>query len=77
MVLIACGDAELRLVSQHHSELSKLVRVTAPPWQIAEIACNKTKTYQQAEAAGVDFPRCYHVRDRAGYWHWTVSFLLS
>jgi D-aspartate ligase len=64
-VLIACGDAELRLVSQHHSELSKLVRVTAQPWQIVEIACNKTKTYQQAEAAGVDFPRCYQVRDRA------------
>lgn len=62
--LFAGGDSELRLVSQNYPELSKLVRVTAPPWHIAEFACNKTKTYRQAEIAGVDYPRCYHLHDR-------------
>ncbi|MFO1121770.1 MAG: ATP-grasp domain-containing protein [Hyphomicrobiales bacterium] len=64
-MLIASGDAELRLVSQHHDQLSRLVRVTAPPWHIGALACDKGKTYRAAQAAGLDVPRCYQIRDRS------------
>lgn len=62
-VLIAGGDAELRLLSQHHAELSALFRLTVPPWETVRFAHDKRLTYERAAALGIDFPRCYHPRD--------------
>ena len=62
-VLIAGGDGELRLLSQHHAELSALFRMTVPPWETVRFAHDKRLTYERAAALGLDFPRCYHPRD--------------
>src|ERR1700760_1265546 len=64
-VLFACGDAEVRLVSQHHGELSRTFRVTTPPWAVTQVAYDKTLTYRHAEAVGIDYPRSYHPCNRA------------
>jgi D-aspartate ligase len=64
-VLIAAGDAELRLLSQHHGELSSVYRVTAPPWEIARWTHDKRLTYQRAASLGIDCPLSYHPRDLA------------
>jgi D-aspartate ligase len=63
-VLIAAGDAELRLLSQHHAELSSIFRVTVPPWDTVRWAHDKRLTYEHAASLGIDFPRSYDVRDR-------------
>jgi predicted ATP-grasp superfamily ATP-dependent carboligase len=63
-VLFAGGDAEVRLVAQHHAELSKIFRVTTPPWSITQFAYNKNLTYQHAGSIGIDYPATYHPRDR-------------
>jgi predicted ATP-grasp superfamily ATP-dependent carboligase len=62
-VLIAAGDAELRLISQHHAELSSVYRVTVPPWEIGRWAHDKQLTYQRAAALGIDYPKSYDPRD--------------
>lgn len=62
-VLMAAGDGELRLLSQHHAELSALFRVTVPPWETVRFAHDKRLTYERAAALGIDFPRCYNPRD--------------
>lgn len=62
-VLIAAGDGELRLLSQHHAELSALFRMTVPPWEKVRFAHDKRLTYERAAALGIDFPRCYDPRD--------------
>ncbi len=62
-VLVAGGDPELRLISQHHAELSSVYRVTVPPWEIVRWAHDKRLTYQRAAALGIDHPQCYHLRD--------------
>ena len=58
--LIAAGDPELRLISQHHAELSSVYRVTVPPWEIGRWAHDKQLTYQRAAALGIDYPKSYH-----------------
>ena len=63
-VLFACGDAEVRLVAQHHAELSKIFRLTTPPWQITQFAYDKRLTYRHADAIGVAYPQSYQPRDR-------------
>jgi predicted ATP-grasp superfamily ATP-dependent carboligase len=62
-VLIAAGDAELRLLSQHHAELSSIFRVTVPPWDTVRWAHDKRLTYERAASLGIDYPRSYDVRD--------------
>ena len=62
-VLIAGGDGELRLLAQHHAELSALFRMTVPPWETVRFAHDKRLTYERAAALGLDFPRCYNPRD--------------
>jgi predicted ATP-grasp superfamily ATP-dependent carboligase len=43
-VLMAAGDAEMRLLSQHKAELSSVFRVTVPPWDVVRWAHNKRLT---------------------------------
>ena len=62
-VLIAGGDGELRLLAQHHGELSALFRMTVPPWETVRFAHDKRLTSEHAAALGLDFPRCYTPRD--------------
>jgi D-aspartate ligase len=62
-VLIAAGDAELRVLSQHHADLSSVYRVTCPPWETVRWTHDKRLTYERAASLGIDFPRCYNPRD--------------
>jgi D-aspartate ligase len=61
-VLIAAGDAELRLLSQHHADLSSIFRVTVPPWDTVRWAHDKRLTYERAASLGIDCPRSYDPR---------------
>jgi D-aspartate ligase len=62
-VLIAGGDAELRILSQHHADLAAIFRVTVPPWETVRWTHDKRLTYERAAALGIDYPRCYNPRD--------------
>jgi D-aspartate ligase len=62
-VLIAAGDAELRLLSQHHADLASIFRMTVPPWETVRWTHDKRLTYERAAALGLDYPRCYNPRD--------------
>lgn len=62
-VLIAAGDGELRLLSQHRAELAAVFRLTVPSWETVRFAHDKRLTYERAAALGIDFPRCYTPRD--------------
>lgn len=63
-MLIAGGDQELRLMSRHRAELSKLFRVTTPDWETARWAYDKRLTYQRAGTLQIDVPRSYFPRSR-------------
>lgn len=63
-VLFASGDAEVCFVAQHYDDLASVFRVTTPPWSVTRYAGDKHLTYQQAESAGVSYPKSYHPRDR-------------
>lgn len=59
-VLFVCGDDELRFASKNHSQLSSLLRLTCPPWDIARWAYDKNLTYKRAEEIGVNVPWSFH-----------------
>jgi D-aspartate ligase len=61
--LIAAGDAELRLLSQHHAELAAVYRLAVPSWETVRFAHDKRATYERAAALGIDHPRGYNPRD--------------
>ncbi len=60
MVLIPCGDQEMRLVSQNHSELCSEFRIATPPWDIIQWAYDKRLTYDRAESAGIHLEASTH-----------------
>jgi predicted ATP-grasp superfamily ATP-dependent carboligase len=62
-VLIAASDADLRLLSQHHADLSAIFRMTVPPWETVRWTHDKRLTYERAASLGIDCPRCYNPRD--------------
>ena len=62
-VLIAAGDGEVRLLSQHRAELATVFRMTVPSWETVRFAHDKGFTYERAAALGIDFPRCHNPRD--------------
>jgi predicted ATP-grasp superfamily ATP-dependent carboligase len=64
-VLIAAGDPELRLFSQHHAELAAVFRMTVPPWETVRWTHDKRLTYERAASLGIDYPRGYNPRDLA------------
>src|ERR1700682_907932 len=63
-VLFPAADAEVQLVAQNHTELSKVFRLVTPPWDVAQWALDKTLTYQRAATLGIDHPKTYRPRDR-------------
>ncbi|MFT3988382.1 ATP-grasp domain-containing protein [Aestuariivirga sp.] len=60
--LFPAGDAEVRLVSQNHAELSRLFRLTVPPWETLGFAADKHMTYARCASLGIPHPRTYAVR---------------
>ena len=57
------ADDEVRLISQHHAELSSAYRLCTPPWDITKWLADKTLTYKKAAALGIDYPRTYAITD--------------
>ncbi|MEJ0014016.1 MAG: ATP-grasp domain-containing protein [Bauldia sp.] len=63
-VLFAGGDAEVKLVAEHHDELAAVFRLTTPPWETTRWAHDKRLTYERAATVGVDAPRSFYPKDR-------------
>jgi predicted ATP-grasp superfamily ATP-dependent carboligase len=63
-VLFVCGDSEVRFAAQNHAALSKVLRLTTPPWEVARWCHDKRLTYKRASEVGVDAPWSYYPRDR-------------
>lgn len=62
--LIACGDAEVQLVSRNHAALSDVFRVATPPWKTTRWAADKRLTYQLAGEIGLHVPWSYYPQSR-------------
>jgi D-aspartate ligase len=60
------ADDEVRLISQHHAELSSTYRLCTPPWETTKWLADKKLTYEKAAAVGIDYPRTYALSDPAG-----------
>ena len=60
--LFPAGDAEVRLVSQNHAELSRIFRLTTPPWEQTGFAADKHLTYARCAELGIPHPRTYALR---------------
>lgn len=63
-VLFPGGDAEVRLISQAHAELSRVFLLTTPPWDTAHRAYDKRLLQQQAASVGIHYAWSYSPRDR-------------
>ncbi len=64
-MLFPNADDEVRLISQHHAELSSAYRLCTPPWEITKWLADKNLTYKKAAALGIDYPRTYALTDLA------------
>jgi len=64
-LLIAAGDAEVRLVSEHHDRLARRFVLTLPPWARLAQACDKALAYGLAEHLGIGYPKSYAIADMA------------
>jgi len=63
-VLFPGGDAEAKFFSQNHDRLSKLFRLTTPPWEAVRWAADKRLTYECAARLGIGYPVSYYPADR-------------
>ncbi len=63
-VLLPTGDQAAALIAQHHAELSRLFRLTTPPWNILRWAYDKRLTYQLADEMQVSHPWTYYPSGR-------------
>ena len=55
-VLIPTDDYAVNLASVYHDLLSKQYRVTVPPWEKLQWACDKRQLHQLAQKLGIDQP---------------------
>jgi D-aspartate ligase len=55
-VLIATGDADMRMVAKSHARFAEHFRVATPDWDTIQWAYDKRLTYSRAAALGIDFP---------------------
>lgn len=60
-VLLAAGDAEVKLVSQNFETLSRVYRLPTTPWSDLGTACDKAKAYQRATELGIGVPQVYNL----------------
>lgn len=58
-LLVAAGDLEVRLVSQHRAALSTHYQVVLPDWGSLCWVCEKPLLYQRADELGVRVPLTY------------------
>lgn len=56
-VLFPDGDKSVSLMARHHEALSQQYTLTVPPWDMAQWALEKAKTYELCEELGIDYPR--------------------
>ncbi len=56
-VLFAGSDSDVRFASKNREALSKIFRVTSPPWEITRLSDDKRLLYRYAESIGLDCPR--------------------
>lgn len=73
-VLFPGGDAELRLLSQHHDELSTYYRVAAPVWSVAQWMHDKRLTQQHAERLGIAAPLSFYPENADDVAHLACTF---
>src|SRR5579885_226507 len=73
-VVFTGGDAEAKLLSRHHEQLSKVFRLITPPWEVMRWAADKRLTYERAEQIGIDYPRTYHAPDRGALARLDIKF---
>jgi predicted ATP-grasp superfamily ATP-dependent carboligase len=62
-VLYAAGDADARLIAQHHAALSAVFRLAVPPWDTLKWAYDKRLMNDHAKLVGVDTPWTVFPRD--------------
>ena len=53
------ADEEVRLIAQHHDELSSTFRLCTPAWETTRWFANKALTYQKAADLKIGYPRTY------------------
>jgi D-aspartate ligase len=58
-LLVAAGDAEVRLVGQARARLSQLFTVMSPDWEQLRWGCDKALAYRRAQELGLGVPRVY------------------
>jgi predicted ATP-grasp superfamily ATP-dependent carboligase len=63
--LFPTNDETTALFARHHTELSRLFRVTVPPWDVLAWAYDKRLTNQLAAEIGVDLPATFYARTRS------------
>src|SRR5581483_762925 len=64
-VLFPAADAEAKLISQRHDELSRVFRLTTPPPDVMQWALDKRMTNERATSLGLDIPWSHYPRGRA------------
>src|SRR6202007_82582 len=55
-MLVPTDDSAVALVAQHHPRLEKHYKLTVPPWDGLEWACDKRRMHRLAERLGVEAP---------------------
>ena len=63
-VLFAAGDPEARFAARHRAALSRLFRVTTPPWEITRLSDDKRQLYRYAASIGLDCPKSVEPQSR-------------
>lgn len=58
-LLVAAGDAEVRLVSQSRAALSAAFRIMLPEWEALRWVCEKPLLYRKAAELGLTVPKTY------------------
>jgi predicted ATP-grasp superfamily ATP-dependent carboligase len=58
-VLLAAGDAEVKLISQNFEALSRAYKLPTTPWSELSFACDKAKAYQRAKELGIGVPEVH------------------
>jgi len=56
-VLFPDGDKTVSFIARNHEVLSQYFALTVPPWDVAQWALEKPKTYLIAEELGIDYPK--------------------
>ena len=67
-------DETVFFLAQHHTELSKLFKLTTPHWDIVKFAYNKTYSYKLAEKIGIPIPKTFYPEKLEDLFDRDISF---